>query len=252
MKRATVVLAVLAAIFPGNLAAKELSALRLCGAEGCTSAHVPAGLHEFPGGAGAPAAPPAPGPFLEVELTIDEQHVERLWYVPSAKAFASDAQIANSVQWSRAGEQEIDRLIVAAAADVVPHRPRAVAAFVGNRRVEGDVSGYLDLFGIESPGGARSGGGGFDPVSIKTDPPSPWALTALWFYPDEGVLQRGPELVRLPPAVAADLRAARSIDTSPAGIGFDWPLVTGSLLVAFGLALTAGLLARRSRQPRPA
>jgi hypothetical protein len=118
--------------------------------------------------------------------------------------------------------------------------------------VQGDVSGYLDLFGLESTGTPDMSGQGYSMVSVKTAPVSPWALTQLWFFPETGVLQRGPEAVTLPEGVADDLRAVRPIDPSTGSSGFDWSLVTGSLLVAFALALTAVLLSRRSRQPRPA
>jgi hypothetical protein len=250
MKRAAFAAVLVALLAPQAAAAKEISALRVCGAHGCTDVDVPEALHEFPGGMGGPSAPPPAGPFVEVVLRIDGVHTERLWYVPAARAFASDAEVADSVRWSRAGEQEIDRLIVAAAAKVAPRKPRAIAALVGDERIEGDVSGYLGLFAIRSSRPTRPGTGGFEPVSVKTEPPSPWALTPLWFYPDEGLLQRGPELIQLSQGVAGDLRAARSIGETRGG-GFDWPLVTGSLVVAFALALTTALLVRRSRPARP-
>jgi hypothetical protein len=43
----------------------------------------------------------------------------------------------------------------------------------------------------------------------------------------------------------------RHVTPGPAGKGFDWPLVSGSLLVAFALGLTTLLLVKRGREVLP-
>jgi hypothetical protein len=248
MRRPLAVVALSLLLAPAA-AAKGVIALEVCGPAGCEKADVPQGLHEFPGAGGATGPPPA-GPYHELRLGFGGSHRETGWYVPGARRFAWPA-VAGEVRWTAAGPQRIDRLVAAAAERVEPFRPRAVAALVGNRRVRGDVSGYLGLFALSSTGPARAVTSGSEQVSVKTEPPSPWALTGLWFYPDAGLLGRGPDLIRLSDDVAADLRAARSIDAGPGSTGFDWPLVTGSLLVAVALALAGLALVRHARRAAP-
>lgn len=249
MTRVLALLTVIAALTAPAASAKGITALRLCGTDGCKMVAIPNDSHEFPGLGGDPSYPPAAGPFLDVELILDGSRAERLWYVPGARAFARRDE-NGSIRWTRNSAQRIDALIAAAARGVTPYTPRAVAAFVGDRRILGDVSGYLDLFGVESAGFALTGSGRYVAVSIKTQPTSPWALTGLWFYPEEGLLQRGADLLRLPQGVADDLRAARPIGSAPRA-PFDWPLVVGSLSAAALLALAAVVASRRARSPHP-
>jgi hypothetical protein len=183
---------------------------------------------------------------VEVRLQIDRFHTEQLWYVPSQRIFASRSA-GDLIRWSLAGTQRIDQIVVRQAGRVEPFTPRAVAASIDGEKVAGDVSGYLDLFAASGPAKPV---GNMVHVSVKTDPPSPWALTNVWFYPDDGVLRLGNVVVDLPAWVADDLRAGRPISSE--GRSFDWPLVSGALLLALALGLTALLLARRSRRPRAA
>lgn len=252
MKRTLVLAGVLALIAASPAVAKEVTAVAVCGAQRCDDVAIPQGLNEFPGGGQSVAPPPPAGGFVEVVLTYDRTYTERLWYVPAARLFAIRDDAAATIRWLPVGTHELDRLIEVAASGVAPYRPRATDALIDGERVQGDVSGYLDLFGVESAGAVDSYDMRYSLVSLKTTPTSPWALTPLWFYPDQGLLQRGNETITLPAGIADDLRAARPIDASSTGGGFDWPLVTGSLVVAFALLLTAILLSRRGRQPRPA
>lgn len=245
MRRLTAIAALALLLLPPAAAAKELTGAELCGADGCTDVALPAGLQEFPGsGEGFP--PPAAEPFLEVVLEFDGMHTERLWYLPGAQLFAMPNS-SGGVSWTRPSLQDLDRRLVAAAAGVEPHRPRVESAYVNGKRVTGDVSGYLTLFEVGTDPTAAGLGEEFASVSLRTTPDSPWARERLWFYPDTNLLQRGDEFVELPRPVAADLRAGRAIDpaSSGGGGGFDWPLVTGSLLVAFALVLGAAAIARR-------
>ena len=56
------------------------------------------------------------------------------------------------------------------------------------------------------------------------------------------------EPFRAPTAWPTDVR---QVTPSPVGKGFDWPLVSGSLLVAFALGLTTLLLVKRGREVLP-
>ena len=149
MRPLLVLLALLAGLLAPAAAAKEVTAVKVCGADGCAAVDAPRGLHEFPGGHSETVPVPAAAPFVDVELTYERTHVERLWYVPSARAFAVHED-GTSLRWSALGTQRLDRLVARLAAGVEPHRPRAVAAFVGDRRVPGDGAGYLALYGVPS------------------------------------------------------------------------------------------------------
>jgi hypothetical protein len=59
---------------------------------------------------------------------------------------------------------------------------------------------------------------------------------------------RGLEPFRVPTAWPTDVRR---VTPGPAPHGFDWPLVSGSLLVAFALGLTALVLVKRGREVLP-
>lgn len=243
MRRLTAIVA-LALVLPPAAVAKELTGAEVCGADGCTPVALPAGLYEFPG-SGEGFSPPPADPFVEIVLDFDGMHTERLWYVPAARLFAMSTG-GGGVSWTRPSPQDLDRELVAAAAGIEPHRPDVESAYVNGKRVDADVSGYLTLFAVGSEPQRTGLGESFASISIRTAPDSPWAHERLWFYPDANLLQRGDEFVELPPHVAADLRNRRAIGTAAVGgSGFDWPLVTGSLVVALALALGAAALARR-------
>jgi hypothetical protein len=117
-----------------------------------------------------------------VNVSLDGEHWSTIWYVASQGLFAIPDPTGGT-RWGQSS-QRVDLLVAAAAEDVVPHQPRAVAATVGDLAVRGDVSGYLRLFAVGAlPGAAPRLDSGFDEVRVRTEPPSPWAQTSLWFYP---------------------------------------------------------------------
>lgn len=242
--RRLVAIAALALLLPPAAAAKEITGAELCGADGCTDVSIPAGLHEFPG-SGDGTSPPSNEPFLEVRLEYDGMHTERLWYVPGARLFALPDGGGDAVRWTPPSKQGIDRHLVAAAAGVEPYRAQVDSAYVDGKRVTGDVSGYLTLFDVGREPASFDLGEGFASISLKTTPDSPWAHERLWFYPDTNLLQRGQDFVELPARVADDVRNAQAIGAPAGSSSFDWPLVTGSLVVALALALGAAAFARR-------
>lgn len=247
--RRVLAIAALALLVAPSAAAKEITGAEICGADGCRTVAIPKGLHDFPGGGGGGlAATPPMGPFVEVRLDYDGGlHREEVWYVPEARVFAMpDGH--GSARWMAARDLGIDPVLVEAAAGVVPHRPRVTAAFVGGEAVEGGVATYSTLFSVDSGGPVPGYGAEVDAISVRTEPPSPWAAVRLWFYPESGLLQRGIDVVELPAGVAADLRDRRAIRSVAAGgAGFDWSLVTGSLLLAALLGTAVLLAARRAR-----
>ena len=69
----------------------------------------------------------------------------------------------------------------------------------------------------------------------------------LRYSPGSRILSRSLEWVRVPPRLAGAIESRSSLEGASRS-GFAWPLVTGSLIVAFGLALAALLLVRRRRR----
>jgi hypothetical protein len=107
----------------------------------------------------------------------------------------------------------------------------------------------------EWPGGA-TGGATFPPpaapfveVRLQIDR---FHTEQLWYVPSQRIFasRSAGDLIRWSLAGTDDLRAGRPISSE--GRSFDWPLVSGALLLALALGLTALLLARRSRRPRAA
>lgn len=178
---------------------------------------------------------------------MDGDHWSTIWYVGARQLFAVPDP-TRGIRWGPSSGR-VDLLVAAAAEDVVPHLPRAVAATVGDRAVQGDLAGFLRLFDVgRLPRAAPALDSDYDEVRVRTSPPSPWGQASLWFYPDDSVLAGGPRPVRLPEPIADDLRAGRPIGFAAAHAGrFDSPLVVAALLVAVALAGTALVASRRSR-----
>jgi hypothetical protein len=94
--------------------------------------------------------------------------------------------------------------------------PRITAAFVGERRVRGDANTYALLFALESAGRAVNAGSDWVPIDLRSERDTPWTNGAsyLAYSPSETLLQRGPELLRVPSRIARDLDRARAIEAS--------------------------------------
>jgi hypothetical protein len=242
MKRLVAFVALALVLAPGA-AAKRVAAIQVCGAHRCVDVDLTTELHGYPGAGSGSSVPPPAGPFHEVKVSMDGSHWSTIWYVASKQLFAVPDP-TGGIRWGPSS-QGVDLVVAAAAEDLVPYVPRATSATVGDRAVRGDVSGYLRLFAVGGlPRAVPRLESEFDEVRVRTEPPSPWAHASLWFYPDDGVLAGGPRPVRLPEPIADDLRVGRSIDRASAvSPAFDWPLVSGALLVA--LALGAAALAPR-------
>jgi hypothetical protein len=93
--------------------------------------------------------------------------------------------------------------------------PRLEAAFVGGRRVIGDPNTYLRLFEIESTGAAANAGSDWVPIELRSARDTPWTngATYLAYSASENLLQRGPELIRVPGGIARRLDRARALET---------------------------------------
>ena len=253
MKRLLLV-AFVAVALPAAAAAKGISALEVCGAAGCREVAVPPGIHASLGSATRNVAPSAPAPFVELRVFRDGTAAETAWYVPRTRLLAVRGEGGGAEWHPLVAGSALDDRIAAAARGVAPHVPRGTAAYVGTRRVQGDVSGYLQLFGVPSAGPVHERDARWVGISVKTAPPSPWALTYLAFSARGMLLQRGPAVVRLPEAVAADVEAARPIAPDDGRNLLPWLSVAALAAVLLVLAAANALGERRSgaRAPQPA
>jgi hypothetical protein len=119
--------------------------------------------------------------------------------------------------------------------------PRLTAVYVGDRRVVGNPSTYLALFGVKGPFLIPKAPAAFDWIRFESPRPNPWTTNTFAFYPANGVLLTGSTYVKLPPSLAADIAAARPLgDASGRGFGIPWiaigTAIAGALLL-LGLAL---------------
>jgi hypothetical protein len=122
--------------------------------------------------------------------------------------------------------------------------PRLTGVYVGDRRVRGDLSGYLALFGVKAPFVLPGVRAKLDWIRFESADPNPWTATPLAFYPEDGVLLTGSTYVKLPAATTADIVAARPLGAGPDG-GTRVPWIPIGTAIA-GLLLLVALALRRT------
>jgi hypothetical protein len=187
----------------GVASAKNWGIARLCGPESCArSAGV---LMSLPAGEARRIPPLAP--------YYDRCRGCGGFYVPSRRAYAGRAG-STFTRVTDEAAAVFERL----AAKVTPFpTPRITAAFVGERRVRGDANTYARLFELETDGRAVNAGSDWVPIDLRSARDTPWTngATYLAYSPSENLLQRGPELLRVPAAIARRLDRAQALDTGP-------------------------------------
>ena len=249
MRRILLVLAA-ALLLPATAGAKEIEKVVVCGAAGCETVDRP-GQAIANGGSGGGRIPP-PGPYYSVEIFVgDGQGAHDSWtiYYASDARMISFAGEGGDYVWSElpAGTAALYRK---ATAGLEPFpAPRFDTILVGGRAVA-DPQSYLRLLTVPTAGTAYPDEADWQRVELRAGRENPWSRSKLEYSPATDVLVRGWEFVQLQPGLAARLEARKGLDSPPAS-GLDWPLVSGSVLVAAALSLAALLLARRSRAPRP-
>lgn len=193
-------LAVLA--LPCVATAKNWGRPELCGPAGCVKADV--WLGSLPDGEAR--AVPAPAPFYEFR---NGWAGTRRWYIPSARALAPRAGSA-FIRVTDEAAGALERL--AARLEPFP-APRITGAFVGARRVSGAANSYARLFELESAGRAVNAGADWAPIDLRSVEDTPWTngATYLSYSANENLLQRGPELIRVPAEIARSLDRARAL-----------------------------------------
>jgi hypothetical protein len=250
--RVVLLAAVLALVVPTAAAAKELSAATVCGAKGCTTFQRPS-MDIASGGDGVTEPAPAAAPYYSVKLTVDEQGHNESWtvfYVPGADMVVYRDEVGRTAFEKVTGDAQ--RAFHRYTHGIAPYAaPTITGAAVGGTPVA-DPQSYLSLFTERPVGEAYPAAADFVPIVLHAARPSPWTEGRyLMFSPSTGSLERGTSVVQLAPATVDAIVAGASLDDgSPGGgSGFDWPLVSGTLVVTLLLGLVAFLLVRRGRHP---
>lgn len=249
MRRILLVL-VVALLLPATAGAKEIEKVVVCGAGGCETVDRPRQAIAD-GGTGGGRIPP-PGPFYSLELFVgDGGDVRESWtiyYAPRAGMISYPGEGGDFV-WSELPASTA-ALYRKATAGLEPFpTPRFDAILVGGRAVA-DPQSYLSLLTVQSAGTAYPDEADWQRLELRAGRENPWSHSKLEYSPATDVLVRGWEFVQLSPELAARVEAGESLG-SPAQNGRDWPLVSGSALVAAALGLAAILLVRRGRSARP-
>lgn len=251
-------LAALAALVPAPALAKELRAVAVCGASGCSSITDREALHRYTAGAGlesdASLAPAPPSPYYLVRTTAGDGNGRsftwRVWYVPAAGKMRGIGERGDDALWFTVGSGA-ESVLREAVQDVEPFPvPRVTEALVGGRRVD-DPGSYLALFAAEPDGFEVPAEFDWAPVVLRSEHPSPWTddLARLEFSPSAGVLLRGGTLVKLLADLAARVRHGESLAAADAG--FPWLMLALALAGAALAAAVALGIVRRSRAPLP-
>jgi len=230
----------LAFLIPSAAQAKGVGQVAVCGADACRDAGVAGGE---PFDLSRRGVAPAPGPYYELRLSFGHGAQSRGIYYEPRSGLAAYSEEHGSTGWVRLA-QPFAAAVKEAAKDVEPlPAPRLTAVYVGDRRVAGDPSTYLKLFGVHGPFVVPAAAG-FDWIRFESPDANPWTENALAFYPRNGVLLNGSRYVKLPPALAADIAAARPLDRGQDG-GFRIPWIAVGTALAGALVLL-GLGVRRT------
>ncbi|MCP9485880.1 MAG: hypothetical protein MSC30_08455 [Gaiellaceae bacterium MAG52_C11] len=218
----------------------------VCGADGCSELTRPrTALTGSPG-----ASMPSPSSFYAVEISYGRKGShppETAFYVPSARMTASSWSEAG-FQWSVTPPAAVTTFERIARGLRPFQRPRFEEVVVGGTGVSQPRS-YERLFTIQDPGRTDLEEADWERIEFRSAHENPWSLSTLRYSPGSDILRRNLEWVKISPSLARAIEARSSLDRS-AGVGLDWQLVGGSLLIGAALAVTAALLIRRDSSPR--
>jgi hypothetical protein len=232
-------------------AAKELVKAELCGAAGCTAVDK-SDLRLLPLGGDTYADPPPLGPFHELVTTVQDgpestdTNTWTTWYVPSAGVIAFTNEYGSTTFHPLYGLSATFMKQLAKSVQPFP-TPRITAAFVNGKRVTGDPGTYARLFAVERAGPVRATEGDRVPIEVVSARRSPWTNggVSLSYWPDSGVLLRGPEQVRIADGLVDDLGHARALGTDRSGTALLPWLALAGLVAAIVLLAALGAWFRR-------
>jgi hypothetical protein len=245
VKRLVFVFALLVVLaVPAPAVAKEITNVAMCGPDGCKNFGNPSQLNGWPMDGGPTGEMPGPAAFYELKYTVDaegESSTWSQWYVPSAGMVASRDEQAG-IYWM----QFDNPVLTAAAKEIKPFpKPTITAVTIGDRRVTDNPASFLRLFRVQTAdrNAYPEGVADWQPVTFVSEQKSPWTLaqTSIYFSPSDGMLQRGVEMLKLPDAMAADLRSGEAL-SGGSSAGFPWRTVLFALLGALALLIAASFI----------
>jgi hypothetical protein len=234
-------------------AGKELTLLRVCGADGC-NAITSGGTVGHDGGPSFVSRPSLQGYYLLRIGAGDGKRVLERWdmyFVPDPGAIIGTQ--GGNEGWT-ALPARATKAVKAAAKGLKPFRtPQIAEAYVGEHRSV-DPAAYTALLGPLEEAGIPSTLE--SPISLSFDwqRPNPWSNDGgmMNYLVKARMLMRGDGYFRVPDALARRLdREHRGLAPVVPGGGFPWAVFVGSMSGAVVLAGLLVALARR-RRPRPA
>ena len=206
-------------VLAGSAQAKQLSAVKVCGAAGCTSVSDRAVLTSLMRAIETQSQPlrvstPSPAPFLRLEYWVkgDGGHGPDFvhYYLPSRRIMEV---MTGPGSWSWIRPDSVSALLRRVTNGVKPFpTPRIVSASLGSRTVQ-DPASYARLFAIKQKADAFGGASDWKRIVLRTRTPSPWSTAAatLEYSPSANVLWRGSEFVEVPSNIASRLEARASL-----------------------------------------
>lgn len=235
MKRSVIfALAALAVLaLPSLAGAKEISKVEFCGEKGCEAITGAAANRLARGGDDLSRPPAAPGPYYRVQFTAKGDGRNETWaiyYVPSAHRLAlPDGSWQNVTGTVRAGYDRVT-------AHLTPYpTPMLERVLIDGLGVQ-DPSSYLALFDARTDKAAVPNSGNWVPVEFRFRGETPWSFHQpyVFYSPEDGLLQRGIEMVKLPDDMVASMSARESLAPPD---GFPWVIAA---MIALALAVLAG------------
>jgi hypothetical protein len=239
---------VVALVVPAAAHAKGLSSLAVCGPDECQIAGSSPG--EVFDMSRTVQAPP-PGPYYELRLSFEHGGQSTGIYYEPRSGLVSYSESFGVPAWA-----PLMPMVASAVKDTAKRieaypAPQLTAVYVGDRRVLGDTSTYLALFGAKGPFVVPGPRAKLEWIRFESPDSNPWTATPLAFYPQNGVLLTGSTYVKLPAATAADIAAARPLGERPDG-GAEVPWVPLGTAIAGALILLLLALRRTpSREVAP-
>jgi hypothetical protein len=219
MKRLAFALAAAAALaLPASVAAKEISALQLCGAGGCrtiTDHNALARFEQAGGDSDRSVGPAAPTPFYLLKVVVNtgeggDAIAWQTYYVPAGRVFRGVQ--GNHAEWTRAPEAA--RTVLDQAADgLEPYTVPVVSRATVGRKVAKNPASYLALFQLPARKARLGVRTDWVRIRLRSAVPSPWTdgKNVLYFSARGRVLLRDGETVRLPKRVARSVRRASAV-----------------------------------------
>lgn len=197
---------------PAATAAKGPVLTQLCGPDECRD--IGPVSYAFDA---RPHAPPRAGRYYELRFGGGGHASRGIYYEPRSALVAYSQEFGN-IAWAPLVGPPLET------AGLEPYpAPRVAAAWVGDTRVSGDPSGYLQLVTLSGPFVVPEHPTAFEWIRLESPTPNPWTSQPLVYYPrDRVLLVPGATYVQVPDAVAADLAAAHALDDESGRTTLPW------------------------------